>query len=251
MEAVYRAYFYTIHIFTLDAFFCYDVCHDLPFICLLSLLAEKIKLMLITIDGPSGVGKGTLAKRLANHFGYAYLDTGLLFRQLAYFLQMQGVDGEDAQAIAVALENAPAQFDFSENDVRTDDLSQMASKISVHPGVRAFQKKLQEDFVLHHKGCAVLDGRDLGAYVFPNAQKKLFLDARPDVRAQRRLNDLKNRGLSADYKTLLASIEARDDRDRKRPTAPLRAADDALIIDTSDLTIEEVFQKSLEFIASS
>ena len=203
--------------------------------------------MLITIDGPAGVGKGTIAQMLARHFGFVYLDTGLLFRQMAYVLLTQNVSLEDVAAVEHAVSDFNPTLAVDEHLLRTDDVSQAASKISVYDFVRKAQHRAQRAFLQQH-GNVVMDGRDLGAYAFPEADKKLFFDATPEVRASRRIKDLEKRGIPATYAVILDSIIARDKRDRTRQHAPLKAAPDACVIDTSTLSIEEVFQKSLSFI---
>ncbi|WP_299793289.1 d(CMP) kinase [uncultured Marivita sp.] len=183
----------------------------------------------IAIDGPAAAGKGTISKAVAAHFDLAHLDTGLLYRAVgARMLQ-----GEDPIAAAQTL----AAGDLENPDLRTADVAQAASKVAVIPEVRASLLDFQRAFA-RRSGGAVLDGRDIGTVICPQAEVKLFVTASPEVRATRRLAELSDNGFKTDFETVLADVKARDDRDMNRADAPLRPAEDAVIIDTSDLDVE-------------
>jgi CMP/dCMP kinase len=184
----------------------------------------------VAIDGPAAAGKGTIARAVAAHFGFAYLDTGLLYRAAA----RKALDGLDPVAAARALTHA----DFERPNLRTAKVGQAASKIAARPEVRAALVDFQHDFA-RQTGGAVLDGRDIGTVICPEAEVKLFITASDEVRAVRRHAELveKNAGLSV--AEVLADLQARDARDTERKVAPLRAAEDAERIDTSDMTIDQ------------
>ena len=204
--------------------------------------------MIITIDGPSGVGKGTVARLLAEHYGLSYLDTGLLFRQVAFlFLQQKG-DLSKEEDVLKALNSLDLQSEASSSKLRTDEISQVASKISTYPALRKELLARQREFAKSKENKVVFDGRDMGTVVFPDAEKKVFLEASAEVRAKRRVKDLENQGMQAEFQDILTSIQERDLRDATRSIAPTKPASDALIIDTSDLSIESVFQKCVSFI---
>lgn len=185
----------------------------------------------VAIDGPAAAGKGTIGRALAEHFGFAHLDTGLLYRAVG----ARVLAGERAEMAAQAL----APEDLAEaTALRTPDVAQAASKVAVIPEVREHLLDFQRAFA-HRHGGAVLDGRDIGTVICPRAEVKLFVTASAEVRAQRRMNELVGRGLSADFEDVLADVKARDARDAERATAPMVAADDALVLDTSDMDIAE------------
>jgi len=192
--------------------------------------------MIIAIDGPAASGKGTLGKRLAAHYGLRHLDTGLIYRAVARALIDAGrpLDRED-EAAAAARRLDPAQFD--DPVLKTDTIGRAASQISVFPAVRAALVAFQRDFAGQPPG-AVLDGRDIGTVICPDAEVKIFVIADPRVRAQRRYRELLARGEAADEAAVLADIEARDARDRSRTLAPLKPAPDAHALDTSALDID-------------
>ena len=204
--------------------------------------------MIIAIDGPAGVGKGTLAKRLARHFGYAHLDTGSLYRAVGRDVLRAGADPTDiAAATAAARLLDPATLD--DPRLRAEDVAAAASVVAAIPAVRAALLEFQRTFAQRRPG-AVLDGRDIGTVICPEAEVKLFVDARPEVRAERRWRELTGRGIALDIAAVLADIRERDKRDRGRATAPLAAADDATVLDTSDLDAEQVFQAALAAIGT-
>ncbi|MSO84479.1 MAG: (d)CMP kinase [Rhodospirillales bacterium] len=208
--------------------------------------------MIIAIDGPAGAGKGTLARRLAAHFRFAYLDTGLLYRAVGRAVLDKGAAPEDpAQATRAAEALDPAALDGPA--LRSEDTAQAASKVSAIPSVRAallaFQRRFAQTPPGGAKG-AVLDGRDVGTVVCPAADVKLFLTATPEVRAERRVKELQERGLEAIYARVLQDMNERDARDQARALAPLTPAKDALVLDTSTLDADAVFERALRHIAS-
>lgn len=184
----------------------------------------------VAIDGPAAAGKGTIGRAVADHFGFAHLDTGLLYRAVG----ARVLRGERAIDAALALQPA----DLSDPDaLRTPDVAQAASKVAVIPEVRAALLEFQRAFA-HRIGGAVLDGRDIGTVISPQAEVKLFITASAEVRAQRRMDELVGRGLQADYAQVLDDVRARDARDAERATAPMIAAEDALTLDTSEMSAD-------------
>jgi CMP/dCMP kinase len=203
--------------------------------------------MIIAVDGPAASGKGTLAKRLARHFDLAHLDTGSLYRTVALKALALG-DPADA---AVA-ERAARALDLSlleDPALRSDAAAEAASVVAAVPGVRAALLQFQRDFA-HRAGGAVLDGRDIGTVICPDADTKLFLTASPEARAERRTRELRAAGQEAIYQRVLDDMKARDARDRARRSAPLQPADDAIVIDTSSLDADAVFAAALAAIAA-
>jgi len=202
--------------------------------------------MIIAIDGPAASGKGTLGKRLAKHFGLPHLDAGLLYRATAYRLHQEGHALDDvARARDVARGLTPDALD--EERLRGRDMGEAASIVAAIPEVRAALLDMQRGFARRPPG-AVLDGRDIGTIVCPEAECKIFVTATPKTRAARRARELAQRGEPAAYQSILADIEARDERDSHRATAPLAAAADAVILDTTDLDIEAAFQAALAIV---
>ncbi|CAH1650626.1 (d)CMP kinase [Chelatococcus asaccharovorans] len=203
--------------------------------------------MILAIDGPAASGKGTLAKRLAAHFGLPHLDTGLLYRGVAMALLDRGdALSDEAAAERAARTLAPALLD--DPRLRERAMGEAASVVAAQPRVRAALIAFQRAFAATPGG-AVLDGRDIGTVICPEADVKLFVTASPEVRAMRRALELRTRGQPADEAEILADIRIRDARDAGRADAPLRAAPDAELLDTSDLSIDEVFTKALALIA--
>lgn len=199
--------------------------------------------MIIAIDGPAASGKGTLAKKLAAHYRLRHLDTGLLYRAVALAVLTSGHKPADRdKAIAAAKAIDPVQFD--ETALKRYEVGEAASVVSAIPEVRAALFDLQQEFAKAPPG-AVLDGRDIGTVICPDADVKIFVTASPQVRAHRRTMELRGRGEAADEKAVLADILARDERDRSRSTAPLVQAADAHLLDTSALGIEEAFRAAL------
>ena len=208
--------------------------------------------MIIAIDGPAAAGKGTLARRLAKHFDLAYLDTGSIYRAVGKKVLDAGADPEDA-AGAEAVARALQAQDLVVQGLRTDEVAQAASKVSAIPGVRAALLDFQRDFAAYPpdgKKGAVLDGRDIGTVVCPEARAKLFVSASTEVRAERRFKELRDRGLEAIYARVLEDMKERDARDSSRAASPLEPAKDAHQLDTSALDADQVFAQALEVINS-
>jgi len=202
--------------------------------------------MIIAIDGPAASGKGTLAKRLAAHFGYRHLDTGAIYRAVAYALISQGTDlADEAAAVSAARGLDPGTFDNPA--LKSHQVGTAASVVSAYPEVREVLLNFQRQFAAHPPG-AVLDGRDIGTVICPNADVKIFVVADPEVRARRRTLEARARGEAADEATILADILARDERDRNRASAPLKAAEDAYLLDNSHLDIEGGVRAAIDII---
>lgn len=217
--------------------------------------------ILIAIDGPSGSGKSTVAHALAEEFNIMHLDTGALFRALAYAALEAGLDSQDPDQSATLLDQVTLEIVFKDkkqkvlingeditSKIRTEEVSLAASNISVHPIVRNYI--LDKERELAEKESFVLDGRDIGTVVLPNADLKIFLLASPEIRAQRRLMDLLNAGISnTDYDQVLEDIKKRDAQDSNRETAPTKKADDAILIDSSELSLEETISMIKDIVA--
>jgi cytidylate kinase len=191
--------------------------------------------MIIAVDGPAASGKGTIARALARHFGLPHMDTGLLYRAVALNLLRFGGDPDSEFAAARACDLA--QVDFDDPDLKSEAAGGIASRISAYPAVRAALADRQRNFA-SQQGGAVLDGRDIGTVIAPEAQAKLFVTAAPDIRARRRFEELAVRGMHAHYEDVLVDIQARDARDSGRAAAPLVQAPDAILLDTSGLDVE-------------
>ena len=202
--------------------------------------------MIVAIDGPAASGKGTIARRLAAHYGLPHLDTGLLYRATARSLVDDGGPLDDARR-AVAAARGLALTDFDEARLRGREMGEAASVVAAIPEVRAALAEMQRRFA-DHPGGAVLDGRDIGTVIAPDAPVKIFVTASPETRAQRRALELRGRGEHVDYAEILADIRKRDERDSHRSAAPLRAATDAHILDTTDLDIEAAFSAALAIV---
>lgn len=212
---------------------------------------------LITVDGPAGAGKGTLSKRLAAHFGYAHLDTGKLYRAVGLNTLAAGGDPAtpaDAIAAAKALDSAAiASGSLHNPELAGDTAAAAASKVAAIPEVRQVLLAFQRDFASNPPGGtggAILDGRDTGTVVCPDAPAKFFVTASAEERAKRRHKELLDRGEASIYPRVLADMKERDVRDSTRAIAPLKAADDARTIDSSELDADAVFAAALEYIAS-
>lgn len=200
--------------------------------------------MIIAVDGPSASGKGTLARALARELKFHYLDTGAIYRMVGLSMLQSNKDVTDVKA-AVQFATTLEPSNFEDGDLRTEKVASITSQVAAIPQVRAALLQFQRDFAKRKPG-TVLDGRDIGTVVCPEADLKFFVVASPEVRALRRLNELTAKGESTDIKTVLAEIMARDERDSKRDIAPTIAARDAIVIDTSDLTIAEALEVALE-----
>ena len=195
----------------------------------------------VAIDGPAAAGKGTLAKAVADHFGFAYLDTGLLYRAAA----RKAMDGLDPVAAAKAL----TRHDFDREGLRTAKVGQAASKIAALPKVRAALIVFQHRFA-RREGGAVLDGRDIGTVICPEAEVKLYVTASAEVRAERRLAELAEKGGGMTFDECLADLVQRDARDAERKVAPLARADDAVLIDTSDMSPEAAMAAAVALVSA-
>ncbi|QEH45743.1 (d)CMP kinase [Aggregatibacter actinomycetemcomitans] len=215
---------------------------------------------IITVDGPSGAGKGTLCYALAEKLGFALLDSGAIYRVTALAALKSAVDLADESALAELAQHLQIEFVAQDGEVqillngenvsgqiRTQEVADAASKVAVFPQVRAALLQRQRDFASTGKGL-IADGRDMGTVVFPEAQVKLFLDASAEERAKRRYNQLQNKGISGNFAQILAEIKARDLRDRNRAVAPLKPAGDAFLLDSTALSVDEVIRQALDYI---
>ncbi|WP_193184066.1 (d)CMP kinase [Nisaea sediminum] len=206
--------------------------------------------MIIAIDGPAAAGKGTLARRLADELGFAYLDTGSLYRAVGVMVLRAGGDPEDKAAAAAAARNLDRSI-LGSPDLRTGEAGAAASKVAAVPQVRAALKDFQRSFATNPPGGAkgsILDGRDIGTVICPDADRKLFVTASVEARAERRFKELQERGEAAIYARVLQDMRERDARDAGRSDAPMVQADDAVLIDTSSMTPDEAFAAALEVI---
>ena len=206
----------------------------------------------IAIDGPSGAGKSTLAKRLAKELGYIYVDTGAMYRSIGLYALRRGVDPKDADAVQALLPGIELGIQLQDcaqhvylngedvsTDIRAEAVGMAASAVSAHPAVRAFLLDTQRNLA---KGQNILmDGRDIGTVVLPDATVKIFLTASPEARAERRRKELEEKGQPADFATVLADIQQRDYQDTHRAVAPLKQAQDAVLVDSSDIDFEQTF----------
>ena len=210
-------------------------------------MANPVTPPIIAIDGPTASGKGTLARKLAHHMNFAYLDTGKIYRAVGFKVLQAGDNADDPDAVL------PHVFllhidDLSNPRLTQDDVAQMASKVAKHPPVREALKQFQIDFASHPPtgfDGAVLDGRDIGTVICPHAPLKLYIDADQTVRAQRRFDEFKTAGLDISFDDVLADLKSRDDRDMNRPVAPLKPADDAVVLDTSTMDAETVLNTAI------
>lgn len=193
----------------------------------------------VAIDGPAAAGKGTISKAVAAHFGLAHLDTGLLYRAVG----RRTLDGTDPVEAARSL----TAEELEQGDLRTAEIAQAASKVAVIPEVRAALVDFQRSFA-RRAGGAVLDGRDIGTVICPEAEVKLFVTASPEVRAERRYLELADKSADVTRAQVLADVRERDARDAERSTAPMKPADDAVLLDTTDLSIEAALEKAIAVI---
>ncbi|MEM7220842.1 MAG: (d)CMP kinase [Pseudomonadota bacterium] len=210
----------------------------------------------ITVDGPSGSGKGTLAKALARQLDWHLLDSGALYRIVGWAADRRGVDLDDADAVAAFTRRLDISFaggvalvdgELAEHHIRTEEVGALASRVAPHQPVR--DALLDVQIGMRRPPGLVADGRDMGTVVFPTAQLKIYLEASAEERAQRRYKQLKDKGSPASLRALLESIEVRDERDKGRAVSPLVPADDAIILDSTALTIDEVIQRALALAA--
>jgi cytidylate kinase len=201
--------------------------------------------LVIAVDGPAASGKGTIARALARHFGLPHMDTGLLYRAAALNLWRWG--GDPGSEFEAARACAELNLDADDPELRSEPVSKIASAISAYPAVRAALLERQQEFA-RRQGGAVLDGRDIGTVIAPDARVKLYVTASPEVRAERRLRELEGRGMHAGYEDVLADIHARDERDSTRDAAPLKQAGDAIVLDTTDLNVEQAIAEALRLV---
>lgn len=205
--------------------------------------------MIIAIDGPAASGKGTLGKRLAAHYGLRHLDTGLLYRAVAKALLDAGQRPDDAAAAVTAAE-ALDPAGFNEAALKTPAVGEAASIVSAIPGVRTALLAFQRDFAAIPPG-AVLDGRDIGTVICPDADCKIFVTASPEVRAVRRASEYRSQGRQIDDATVLADIRQRDDRDQNRAAAPLKRAPDAHLLDTTNMDISTAIRAAIDIVEAT
>lgn len=216
----------------------------------------------IAIDGPAGAGKSTIAKKLAKELGYVYVDTGAMYRAMAYYFLQNKINEKDENAIAAACPDVNVTIIYQDGEqqvilngenvngvIRKEEVGKMASATSVYPVVRAKLMDLQRK--LAEKENVIMDGRDIGTVVLPNADVKIFLTASSKVRAQRRYDELTAKGIQCNFDEIEKDIIERDNRDMNRATAPLKQAEDAILLDSSELDIEGVVNKMKEIISEA
>ena len=201
--------------------------------------------IVVAVDGPAASGKGTIARALAQQLGLPHMDTGLLYRAVALKLWRWG--GDPSSEFEALRACAELGFDPDDPELRSEPVSKIASAVSAYPSVRAALLERQQEFA-GQAGGAVLDGRDIGTVVAPHADVKLFVTASPEVRAERRVRELLERGMPGHYQDVLLDIRARDERDAGREVAPLKQADDAILLDTSELDVEAAIAEALRLV---
>ena len=218
------------------------------------------KTISIAIDGPAGAGKSTIAKALAKELGYHYVDTGAIYRTVAYFLDLLGISPKDVDGVERYIDELTIAIEYDEegkqhmlmngmdvsDEIRTQDISQKASLVSAHKVVRDMLLDMQRSVAKKHN--VIMDGRDIGTVVLPKATVKIFLTASAEVRAKRRTDELTAKGQKVSYEQTLKDIQQRDYQDMNRPIAPLKQAKDAVLLDTSDLSVEQVIDRMKQII---
>lgn len=206
---------------------------------------------IIAIDGSAASGKGTLASRLADHYGFAHMDTGLLYRGVGMLAKALGKDPDNEEEAVYVAEKFVNHYDRGVSDgydLKSDDAGPLASRVGKHPKVRQILFDLQRDFGLKAQKGAILDGRDIGTVIFPEADIKIYVTADIEKRAERRWNELTKKSKNVEYDAILQDMIERDKRDSSRSVAPMKPADDAVIVDTTDLSIEETFAHVLSIV---
>lgn len=208
----------------------------------------------VAIDGPSGAGKSTIARAAAKDLGLLYVDTGAIYRSIGYYLLLHGVDPKDKERVVPLLPGIRIALRYEDDglqhmllngqdvtaEIRFPEVSAYASDVSAHAEVRSYLLEMQRDLARRHS--VIMDGRDIGTVVLPNATVKIFLTASAEARAERRRKELEEKGQPADFATVLADIQQRDYQDTHRAIAPLKQADDAILVDTSDIGFDESFE---------
>ena len=214
----------------------------------------------VAIDGPSGAGKSTLARAAAKKLGFVYVDTGAIYRTVAFHVLRRGVDPQDGSTVEKLLPEISVSMKYDASGlqrmylngedlteyIRTQEVSMAASKVAVHQAVRAFLLNMQRELAEQYS--VIMDGRDIGTVVLPKADVKIFLTASSEARARRRWTELQEKGIAKDFQQLLQETRERDEADMNRATAPLRPAEDAVKLDTTELTFEESQRRILEII---
>ena len=213
----------------------------------------------IAIDGPAGAGKSTIARVLAKELGFIYVDTGALYRTIGHYMLSSGIATDDTDAVVAALDGLTVSVEYVDGEqhvfangedvnayIRTPEVSMAASAVSAIPAVRAFLLSVQRDMAATRS--VVMDGRDIGTTILPDAQIKIFLTASPEARARRRYAELCEKGVATTYDEVLADMKQRDYNDENRAAAPLKAAEDAVLLDTSEMTAEESIQAVIDLV---
>ena len=215
----------------------------------------------VAIDGPAGAGKSTIARRLARELGYRYVDTGAIYRTVAYFMDLWGVSPKDVDGVTRYIDELTVEIEYDDDgiqhmimngmdvteDIRSQEISQKASLISAHAVVREMLLDMQREVAQQYN--VIMDGRDIGTVVLPKATVKIFLTASPEVRAQRRTDELLAKGQKANYETVLKEIRQRDYQDTHREIAPLKMARDSVKVDTSDMNLEQAVETIRQIVA--